>query len=238
MVAAKAPKARHNLKSESLSFRLRTAVCIKNEGQKYVAEVFQKLKIPVSTATRVYAARLIRKVKLRKDGESSEEFKRRRNQLRDRKKRHEFSLALREGPSYEPGTALDHEDSEDHDKIPDPIWKPIIERVNPSAECIFVAFDLETTSLSTESSIAQIASTSQEKSFRVCILPSKPFTKEASNLTRLSMLEDKLYYRGTEVEVVGLEKGLIQFLAWCSLFGSKIVLYAHNTRRFDNRVFF
>ena len=119
----------------------------------------------------------------------------------------------------------------DHDKIPDPTWKPIIERVNPSAECIFVAFDLETTSLSNESSIAQISSIFQEKSFSVYILHSKPFTKEASNVTRLSMLEDKLYYRGTEVEAVGLEKALKQFLAWCSLFGSKIVLYAHNARR-------
>ena len=69
------------------------------------------------------------------------------------------------------------------------------------------------------------------------ILPLKPFTKEASNVTRLLILEDKLYYRGTEVEAVGLEKGLKQFLAWCSLFGSKIVLYAHNARRFDSRVF-
>ena len=55
--------------------------------------------------------------------------------------------------------------------------------------------------------------------------------------TRLSMLEDKLYYGGTEVEAVGLVKGFKQFLAWCSLFGSKIVLYAHNARRFDSRVF-
>ena len=141
----------------------------KNEGQKYVADVFQKLKIPVSTATRVYAARLIRKAKLSKDGESSKEFKRRPNQLRDRKKQHEFSLAVREGPSYEPRIAL--EDSEDHDKIHDLIWKPIIERVNPSAECIFVAFDLETTSLSTESSITQIASTFQEKSFSCISCP-------------------------------------------------------------------
>ena len=209
MVAAKAPKARHYSSSESLSCRLEATICIENEGQKYVADVFQKLKIPVSTETRVYAARLIRKAKLRKHGESSKEFKRRRNQLPDRKKRHEFSLALREGPSYEPRIAL--EDSEDHDKIPDPIWKPIIERVNPSAECIFVAFDLETTSLSTKSSIAQTASTFQGKSFSVYILPSQPFTKETSNVTRLSMLEGKLYYRGTEVEAAGLEKGLKQF---------------------------
>ena len=103
MIAAKAP--------ESLSFRFGAAVCIKNEGQKYVADVFQKLKIPVSTATRVYAARLIRKAKLRKDGDSSKEFKRRRNQLRERKERHEFSLAVREGPSYKPGIVL--EDSEE-----------------------------------------------------------------------------------------------------------------------------
>ena len=164
MVAAKAPKAKHYSSSESLSFRLGAAVCMINEGQKCVADVFQKLKIPVSTATRVYAARLIRKAKLRKDRESSKEFKRRRNQLCGRKKRHEFSLAVREGPSYEPGIAL--EDSEDHDKIPDPIWKPIIERVNHCA------------SLSTESCIAQIASTFQEKSFSVYILSSKPFTKK------------------------------------------------------------
>ena len=102
------------------------------------------------------------------------------------------------------------------------MWKPIIERVNPSAECIFVAFDLKTTSLSTESSIAQIVSTFQEKSFSVYILPSKPFTKEASNVTRLSMVEDKSYHRGTEVGAVGLEKGLKQLIAWCSLFGSKL----------------
>ena len=125
-------------------------------------------------------------------------------------------LAVREGPSYDPGIAL--EESDDHDKIPDPIWKPIIERINPSAECIIVAFDLKTTSLSTESSIAQIASTFQEKSFSVYILPSKPFTKEASNVTRLSMLEDKLYYGGTEVQAVGLEKGsnssLLGFTVW------------------------
>ena len=167
MVAGKAPKARHYSSSESLSFRHGAAVCIKDEGQKYLADVFQKLKIPVSTATLVYATRLIRKAKLRKDRESSKEFKRRRNQLRYRKKQHEFSLAVREGPSYEPGIAL--EDSEDHDKIPDPIWKPIIESVNSSVECIFVAFDIETTSQSTECSIAQIASTFQEKSFSVYI---------------------------------------------------------------------
>ena len=51
------------------------------------------------------------------------------------------------------------------------------------------------------------------------------------------MLEDKLYYRGTEVEAVGQEKGLKQFLAWCSLFSNKIVLYVHYARRFDSRIF-
>ena len=46
MVATKAPKSRHYFGSESLCFRVGVAVCVKNIGQNYLLEVFERAGIP------------------------------------------------------------------------------------------------------------------------------------------------------------------------------------------------
>ena len=46
MVASQAPKNRHYSGSESLCFRVRAAVCVKNIGQNYLSEVYEPAGIP------------------------------------------------------------------------------------------------------------------------------------------------------------------------------------------------
>ena len=90
----------------------------------------------------------------RKTMESTRDFKRRRMQLRKSKKRKYLSQSVREGASYSSGVAL--RDTQDINKIPDPISRRQQKEIESRDDFIFVAFDLETTALSTDSDIAQI----------------------------------------------------------------------------------
>ena len=98
-------------------------------------------------------------------------------ELRGLKKTRNQSQAVRERESCDSWIAL--HSFHDTDKILDPILKPQEEKVASSHGCIFVAFDLETTSLSTDSDIAQTACTIGEEKFNRYILPTKPFTSDA-----------------------------------------------------------
>ena len=106
MVAAKAPKSWHYSSSDSLSYRVSAAVCVKNSGQGYISDIFQSINLPVSNASKIYAQRLISKAKRREVRESTHVFKRRRMELRGLKKTKNQSHAVREGESYDSGIAL------------------------------------------------------------------------------------------------------------------------------------
>ena len=55
MVAAKVPKNRHYSSSESLCFRVGSAVCMKNLGQMYLPEVYQRAGLMQTAATTRFA---------------------------------------------------------------------------------------------------------------------------------------------------------------------------------------
>ena len=77
-----------------------------------------------------------------------------------------------------------------------PIPKPPEEKVASCHGCIFVAFDLETISLSTDSDNGQIAYTIGEGKFNRYALPTKLFTSDASAAADLSFSTNQLCLKG------------------------------------------
>ena len=65
MVAAKALKNRHYSDSESLCFRVGETVCVKNIGQIYLSEVYERAGIP-QTVTKETRTRLVKEANKRK----------------------------------------------------------------------------------------------------------------------------------------------------------------------------
>ena len=149
MVAAKAPKSRHYSKSESLDFRIASAICQKNIGEGYLCAVNELAgmscgKIAVHSSTRKQYA--FRKRKLQS---SSKESKRRRLDLKQSRFENASHLSLREGVTYQPSVSLYPITEDDIEEIPQATSLPPIETVSVQklVDGEMCVFDLETTSL-------------------------------------------------------------------------------------------
>ena len=83
MVPAKAPKNRHYSSSESLCFRVSYAICMKNLGQMYLPEVYQRAGITQTAGTTHFVMRESEKALKRKRMTGTKECKLQRNELRE-----------------------------------------------------------------------------------------------------------------------------------------------------------
>ena len=100
MVAAKAPKNRHYSSSESLCFRVGSAVCMKNLGQMYLPEVYQRTGLTQTAATTRFAMRESKRALKRKRMTGTKECKLRRYELREKRTYTNNALEIREGVNY------------------------------------------------------------------------------------------------------------------------------------------
>ncbi|KYM97853.1 DNA polymerase III polC-type [Cyphomyrmex costatus] len=99
--------------------------------------------------------------------------------------------------------------------------------------CKVVLFDLETTGLSKNDEISQIAAYTKESSYDMYIIPSKGISKGASAVTGLHGLNGELYLRENRVQAVSASQAFQQFLQYLDNFKRPIILAAHNGFRFD-----
>ena len=144
MVAAKAPKNRHYSSSESLCFRVGSAVRMKNLGQMSLPEVYQRAGLTQTAATTRFAMRESKKALKRKRMTGTKEWKLRKNELRKKRTSTNNALEIREGVTYQSSIALQAAD-QDSEEIPEPICHPAAEKVPINNYC-HISFDVETTS--------------------------------------------------------------------------------------------
>ncbi|XP_078023858.1 DNA polymerase III PolC-type-like [Epinephelus lanceolatus] len=95
-----------------------------------------------------------------------------------------------------------------------------------------VFFDLETTGLDPGCHIIQLSAVCGKREFNAYILPRRPISPRATELTGLTQSRGTLYRHGTPLDTVFLYdalKDFINFLSSCR----PVLLVAHNAKEFD-----
>ena len=196
--------------------------------------------------TASHAEKLERDRKRRRVHQGSKEFKRRRLELKSMRSGEQDAAEVREGLTYSTGwdmsaTPLDESSTE---SIPPFTAEPQLESVQLSTSPpLLVIFDVETTSLSRESELTQLAAVNTETgtSFNEFVLPAGPITPGASSVTGLTTKGRgngrQLCKHGKPISAVDSATALRKFLDWLLSFKTAVILVAHNCHQFDLSVF-
>ncbi|KAL7402923.1 hypothetical protein ABVT39_021895 [Epinephelus coioides] len=100
-----------------------------------------------------------------------------------------------------------------------------------------VFFDLETTGLDPRCHIIQLSAVCGEREFNAYILPRRPISPKASELTGITQSRGTLYRHGTPLDTVFLHDALndfSDFLSSCRPHRRRpVLLAAHNAKGFD-----
>lgn len=95
-----------------------------------------------------------------------------------------------------------------------------------------VVFDLETTGLDLDCDIVQLSAVVKDQTFNQYILPFKPISWQASEVTSLTVKTGSLYLKGKKIESRGAKEAFQCFLNWLKPI-APVVLIAHNCYNFD-----
>ena len=71
--------------------------------------------------------------------------------------------------------------------------------------------------------------------FSQYVLPCRPISKEAADITKLTMCDGDLYHEGVKVAAIPIKQCLSQFIDWLKQYKNP-VLVAHNGLYFDSKV--
>ena len=100
-------------------------------------------------------------------------------------------------------------------------------------EVSFVVFDLETGGLRyLEHDILQISAICGDKEFNAYVEPTRPISREASNVNKLTHVNGQLHYHSNPVETIPIMDALQQFLDFLQEI-PKPVLVGHYSKKFD-----
>ncbi|KAK5866987.1 hypothetical protein PBY51_011513 [Eleginops maclovinus] len=103
-----------------------------------------------------------------------------------------------------------------------------------SGDKIIVFFDLEATGLDTHvCDIIQLSAICGRMDFNRYILPTRPLSESAKQVTGLAFRDGRLFLHGTRVETVSLVDALTSFLDYLRSFRKPVLLAAHSAMRFD-----
>ena len=143
-IASKALKCRHYGSSESNDYRVAAAVCQKNVGRTYVANVYQDVSLSPGNFTILNGHKVDNEAVESVTKRSQKSSKLRRIELKKEKASKRNTAAIREGISYEKDIGYSQE--VDTEEIPPPTTMPSLETIDveESGETL-VIFDVETT---------------------------------------------------------------------------------------------
>ncbi|XP_015110093.1 three prime repair exonuclease 2-like [Diachasma alloeum] len=96
-----------------------------------------------------------------------------------------------------------------------------------------VFFDLETTGLTPDCEIMQIAAKCGGKMYRTYILPTNPIPQIVKNITGITVINNKMFARGRPVTGVTRVVAVRTFIKFLRSFGEKVILVAQNGFKFD-----
>ena len=215
-VAAKAPKTKHYSKSESLDFRVAAAVCQKNVGEGYLPKIFQLSGLSPGRVTVNKAASFDRVTEKRRNQQGSKKWKRRRLELKNSNFSSANQKELREGVTYQSSIALSIIDEDATTSIPDMVLEPNVERINDIENFVLVAFNLETTGLSDDCELTQVAAYrfDGQDSFDQYILPVGGISSGAATATGITKRNNQLFLRNRPVDCKDANTALASFADW------------------------
>nr|XP_022319171.1 uncharacterized protein LOC111121963 [Crassostrea virginica] len=168
IVAAKNPKTHFYGGSESTCFRVAAAVAQKNIGHDSLIEVYEGLSLSPGKHTAIHVQRMNKKRENDSVRQKGVAFKRRRLELKNAKSTQVFTSEIKEGTMYQSGVDLSNDDITSFEEIPDHVSIPnstSLVTVDPTPNCSFLYFDLETTGFGPDADIVQLACVCGEESF-------------------------------------------------------------------------
>lgn len=169
-----------------------------------------------------------KKLERQRDNQKTHKFKKRRIENKKNRKKAKHSSSVKEGTTYEKETEV-NDTACDIQQIPSPLTLSHLDK--------YIIFDLETTSLSRNSDITQLAAVSGPNLFQRYIMPRCDISNEASKITGISFSHatNKMYLNGREVETCSIQQALLDFIDFLKL-DEQPILVGHNITNFDMMV--
>lgn len=223
-IARKAPKSHCYSLSESMDYRVAAAVAEKNEGESYMIQVFQRLNLSVDENLRQHVDRGELKASQNADRASSIKSKANRIELKKKRSALRHRNERSEGVMYQSQmslitTPVINQPGRTGDQV-------VAEMANDEYQMVF--FDLETSGLSANCDILQIAAGTGSLSFNTYIKPSKVIDSKATEVHGLTNVSGDLYLHGVLVESLSLRRALTELISYLRKFDKKCILVAHN----------
>ena len=81
--------------------------------------------------------------------------------------------------------------------------------------------------------ITQLSAVCSEEKFSTYILPRKPITPKASEITGIEVVNGKMFCKNEEINVVNISDGLNALLNFLSNFQTKVILVGHIIKSYD-----
>ena len=200
----------------------------KNIGQSYLSKALERAGVNKCKITEAFAKKLQRK---QRKGNYWNLQNRRKLKLRTKRKS-DTSTELREGDTYQSGVLL----NSNCDTVEIPASVSVPELLNiPNGDYLFIAFDVETTSLEDDCDFVQLSAVLITSHFDAYVITRKQITSSASRVTGLTAVGSQLLLHGKPVSTVDIHSSLRNFITWLQSHGKPVVLYGHNVK-FDAKV--
>ncbi|CAC5417983.1 unnamed protein product [Mytilus coruscus] len=237
IVASKAPKQQHYSSSGSLKFRIAACVAQKNEGNKFILDVNKNMSVSPGYFTQRLAVLRDLQHRKRKAIANTYKFKQRRRNLKSTRHQKLATKEVREGVTYSSGIGLEGHPSDDIEEIPSPSLQPAYKMIEWTTKVNQIFFDIEATGLARNSHITQISATSDKGSINTYVLPKKPITPKAQEITGIKVEGSKMFCNDKEVKSVSIKEALELFLQFLSR-NKENVIIGHNIKSYDIPVLF
>ena len=217
VIASKAPKSRCYSKSESADYRVACAVLAKNEGDIGLLAVKKKLGVTPGFFTSKFCINSDKLRKYKSMKKVLKKYKLRRLELTAIRKNMRKTKEKKEGITYQRNSGINLD--------------PDTEIQTFSYEVVY--FDLETSGFAMSDDILQIAAICKDREFNVYINPTQSIPSNVTKVNSLSVIRNKLCYKGVEVNAMNLRDALLSFSEFLKSVSSSCILVAHNGYRFD-----
>ena len=223
IVVSKNPKSRHYGGSESYDFRVSSGVCQKNLGTKYIEKVYEKLELSPGKNCQAFREKKDEARVKKALFAQTPKFKANRQVLKNKRLQKTINAERKEGITYDSGCGLK--------SISNVLDLPV-QRNNKESQVVH--FDIETNSLSVlTAEICQIAAKCNDKEFNVYIIPKQGIPERVFKVTRLKVIDDKMFYKEEECTVCPEDVAILNFIQFLKSIGNNLILVAHNGLRYD-----
>lgn len=229
-MASKSDKRRCLSQSAASDWRFSGAVGQKNEGEHYTRYAAAKVNLSAGKHHATHAFRSNHIAELRRKKINTPEFKKKRmankklrSALRHRKEKqegttYESNCALLTEPAVQRKNMLENQNNAVH---------TVFDEESDEAEAI-ILLDLETSGLSRDCDILQIAAKSNGKSFSSYVSPVGPIAVSASNANGLTAAYGELMFHGEKVTSMPLRIVIFDFLRWLESLNKRCFIVTHN----------